>query len=78
MERSCDRAASTPAPEKIRRDHERILEGAFTTRPVPSARRLGHTGDRRGHMAGGSLAVWFDVIIHAQEVTPTQLLAERG
>jgi hypothetical protein len=29
-------------------------------------------------MAGGSLAVWFDVIIHAQEVTPTQLLAERG
>jgi erythromycin esterase len=30
--------------------------------------------DAAYHLSGGSLAEWFDVIIHSQEVTPTRLL----
>lgn len=48
-----------PAPPPVRR----WLHGSITTRG------LAHSGPG-GHMTGGSLAQWFDVIVHCQEVTP--------
>lgn len=51
----------TPAPPPVRR----WLEAPIRTRGLPD----------RGpdsYMAGGTLAQWFDVIVHRQEVTPVQ------
>jgi erythromycin esterase-like protein len=48
-----------PAPPPVRR----WLEGPIVTRGLPD-------GGPDSHMAGGSLAQWFDVIVHRQEVTP--------
>jgi erythromycin esterase-like protein len=50
----------TPAPAPVRR----WLEAPIKTRGLPD----------RGpdsYMAGGSLAQWFDVVVHRQELTPT-------
>jgi erythromycin esterase-like protein len=51
----------TPAPAPVRR----WLEAPIKTRGLPD-------GGPDSSMAGGSLAQWFDVIVHRQELTPTQ------
>jgi erythromycin esterase-like protein len=54
---SLDLRRAGPAPVR------RWLEGRVTTRGLPD-------GGPGAHMAGGSLAQWFDVIVHRQRVTP--------
>jgi erythromycin esterase len=49
----------TPAPPPVRR----WLEAPIKTRGLPD-------GGPDAYMAGGSLAQWFDVIVHRQELTP--------
>ena len=51
----------TPAPAPVRR----WLEAPIRTRGLPD-------GGPDSYMAGGSLAQWFDVIVHRQELTPAQ------
>jgi erythromycin esterase-like protein len=51
----------TPAPAPVRR----WLERPVRTRGLPD-------GGPGSFMAGGSLAQWFDVIVHRQELTPAQ------
>jgi erythromycin esterase-like protein len=52
-----------PAPPPVRG----WLEAPLKTRGLPD-------GGPDSHMAGGSLAQWFDVIVHRQELTPVQPL----
>lgn len=51
----------TPAPPPVRK----WLEAPIRTRGLPD-------GGPGSSMAGGSLAQWFDVIVHRQELTPAQ------
>jgi len=51
----------TPAPAPVRR----WLEAPIRTRGLPD-------GGPDSYMAGGSLAQWFDVIVHRQELAPAQ------
>jgi erythromycin esterase-like protein len=51
----------TPAPPPVRR----WLQTPIRTRGLPDA-------GPDSYMAGGSLAQWFDVIVHRQELTPAQ------
>ncbi len=58
----------TPQPEPIRR----LLAAPTRTRligPFYDSR-----DDAAYHMSGGSLASWFDIIVHTQEVTPSRPL----
>lgn len=51
----------TPAPAPVRR----WRQAPIRTRGLPDA-------GPDSYMAGGSLAQWFDVIVHRQELTPAQ------
>jgi erythromycin esterase-like protein len=51
----------TPAPAPVRR----WLQAPIKTRGLPDA-------GPDSYMAGGSLAQWFDLIVHRQELTPAQ------
>jgi erythromycin esterase-like protein len=48
-----------PAPPPVRR----WLEAPLKTRGLPE-------GGRDSYMTGGTLAQWFDVLVHRQQVTP--------
>lgn len=58
-----------PATEPVRA----WLEGPAMARLIGP--RYDPEDDAAFHMAGGSLAEWFDVIVHWQEVTPVRVLA---
>ncbi len=59
----------TSLPEPIRR----LLDAPTRTRLIGSF--YDPRDDAAYHMSGGSLASWFDVVVHTQEVTPSRPLA---
>jgi erythromycin esterase len=56
-----DLRAPAPTPPPVRR----WLEAPLRTRGLPE-------GGPDSYMAGGSLAQWFDVVVHRQELTPAR------
>lgn len=58
----------TPRPEPIRR----FLDTPTRTRLIGPS--YDHRDDEAHHLSGGSLASWFDAVVHTQEVTPARPL----